>query len=766
MASNIDSKALTAREARQSLYEVMRQDVPFEEKARQALELGVQYLGAQNGHLTRIDTETGHWEATVSTDPPDGQFPQDLQLDLETTYCRRTIAADDPIALHDAPTQGWENDPAFEEHGLHCYHGTTLTIDGEPYGTVCFVATDPREEPFSEVETMFAEFIAQLLERDLEREQHEAQLTKQTNLATVLNRVLRHNLRNDLSVIRGFTQMMADQSDDDTYSDIALGNIDELIDLAEKARQLDQIVAADFEREPTDIPSLVEDIVASVTREYPRASISVEYNEAITAAVMPSFERALEELLENAAKHSGDAPTITVSVEPVPNAVEIRIADDGPGLDAQEVDVLQTGTETPLTHGSGLGLWLSHWIVTNHDGSIDATVTDHGTIMTISIPRRATADVQQQLMELRRARDQYEAAFNEANDAMILINDAAQIIDANPEASTIYGMAHRALLGQPLQRFFPDEFDFEGAWQEFKTAGRDRDTVTIVGADGVERQVEYSATTNVIPGQHLVVSRDITERVEREAELQSKTQAMDEAPIGITLADPAQEDDPLVYTNEQFCELTGYEKPEILGGNCRFLQGEETDPATVSTIRDAIAAREPVTVVLRNYRKDGTAFWNRLTIAPVTDESGSLRNWVGFQEDVTERIEREQTLEETTQRLDAIIEASPDAILAVDADGTIQLWNEAAEDLFGYSADAVLGESIHSLEIHSEEQRAEFKQNLERALVGETLRNHEIQRQTREGERIRLRVSTAPITDDSGDITGVMGVAKQITDGD
>ena len=104
----MDPTGLSVREARQELYDIMRRDVSFEEKAREALELGEQYLGADNGHLTQIDPETDHWEATVSTDPPDGQFPPGLELDFGETYCRRTVAADDPITLHDAPAQGWE----------------------------------------------------------------------------------------------------------------------------------------------------------------------------------------------------------------------------------------------------------------------------------------------------------------------------------------------------------------------------------------------------------------------------------------------------------------------------------------------------------------------------------------------------------------------------------------------------------------------------------------------------------------------------------
>jgi len=77
-----DRAPSTAKRVRNSLYETIRENAPFEEKAREALELGVKYLNVDNGHLTRIDQETGHWKAAVSTDPPDGQFPPGLSLPL------------------------------------------------------------------------------------------------------------------------------------------------------------------------------------------------------------------------------------------------------------------------------------------------------------------------------------------------------------------------------------------------------------------------------------------------------------------------------------------------------------------------------------------------------------------------------------------------------------------------------------------------------------------------------------------------------------
>ncbi|MFP8958296.1 hypothetical protein ACLI4Y_16375 [Natrialbaceae archaeon A-CW3] len=109
---------LTAEEARKELYAVMHRDLDFLVKARRALEIGTAYLGVENGHIARIETATNYWESLKSTDPPDGEYPAGLTVDLGTTYCRRTIQQKSPLALHNVPEQGWENDPAFETHGF------------------------------------------------------------------------------------------------------------------------------------------------------------------------------------------------------------------------------------------------------------------------------------------------------------------------------------------------------------------------------------------------------------------------------------------------------------------------------------------------------------------------------------------------------------------------------------------------------------------------------------------------------------------------
>ena len=165
-------------------------------------------------------------------------------------------------------------------------------------------------------------------------------------------------------------------------------------------------------------------------------------------------------------------------------------------------------------------------------------------------------------------------------------------------------------------------------------------------ADGQQVWVRVRLASTELDGEEYVLAevRNITDRKEREAELRTKQQAVDQAPVGITLTDPTQPDNPLVYANEEFMELTGYSQGDVDGWNHRQLQGPETDAASVAELRSALDDERSTTVELRNYRADGSMFWNRVSLAPIYDESGQLTNWVGFQEDITEQKEREQEL--------------------------------------------------------------------------------------------------------------------------
>lgn len=132
------------------------------------------------------------------------------------------------------------------------------------------------------------------------------------------------------------------------------------------------------------------------------------------------------------------------------------------------------------------------------------------------------------------------------------------------------------------------------------------------------------------------------------AELVATTlvRAVDAAGISISIADCLAPDWPLVYVNAAFESLTGYPSRDILGRNCRFLQGDQPDPVRAAAIRKALVAGDEVRIVLRNYRQDGTAFWNELLLSAVRDGTGRVTHYIGYQSDVSERVDRDAQLEQ------------------------------------------------------------------------------------------------------------------------
>jgi len=123
------------------------------------------------------------------------------------------------------------------------------------------------------------------------------------------------------------------------------------------------------------------------------------------------------------------------------------------------------------------------------------------------------------------------------------------------------------------------------------------------------------------------------------------TQILDACVNGVTLSDPELPDNPIVYANKAFEEISGYSQDEIVGRNCRFLQGADHDQEALQTIRAALQKHEPCIVTLRNYRKNGELFFNRLAIRPLTDPDGNVIYYLGVQYDVTDQVRAQEEIE-------------------------------------------------------------------------------------------------------------------------
>jgi PAS domain S-box-containing protein len=143
---------------------------------------------------------------------------------------------------------------------------------------------------------------------------------------------------------------------------------------------------------------------------------------------------------------------------------------------------------------------------------------------------------------------------------------------------------------------------------------------------------------------------DITDIKKTEETLRMLRRAVESAAEGILVTD-ASEDNIVIFANEKFFKDTGYTREEVMGHNCRFLQGKDTDRNTVNRIREAIAEQKLFIGEIYNYKKDGTPFWNMLVVAPVLNDDGKVSHFVGLINDITERKEAEKKLLEQNNQL-------------------------------------------------------------------------------------------------------------------
>ncbi len=141
------------------------------------------------------------------------------------------------------------------------------------------------------------------------------------------------------------------------------------------------------------------------------------------------------------------------------------------------------------------------------------------------------------------------------------------------------------------------------------------------------------------------------DRIRSSERLQMMERAIESTTNGIAIADATIADNPIIYVNPSFERITGYDRDELIGKNCRFLQGKDTNPAAVKELRTAIKEGKECQVILRNFQKDGTPFWNELSIAPVYNSRRHLTHFIGVQTDITDRQRAEEELYSQSQAL-------------------------------------------------------------------------------------------------------------------
>ncbi|MFB6251692.1 MAG: PAS domain S-box protein [Halobellus sp.] len=624
----------------------------FDGTIEKLLALGCDHFSLDTGILSSIDGDDYEVEAVVDAT---GMHEPGAVYDLGETMCQATLANDgaEPLAFADVADTEHESHPASDS--VSAYIAAPVIVDEETYGTVNFSMGRPRSTAFNAEEKEFVKLVAQWVGSEIERRRRFQELERyETILEAVGDPVYA------LDPEGRFTYVNEAARREFGYGTEIIGK-----------RPSVGMSEADIER----IREQIEDLLGTDEQ-----SITAEFE------------------LETA----GESRTI----------VENRLALIG--------DDAFRGTAGVLRD-----------------------ITDRE--------------------ERQRQLESFQRAIEEAADGIAIL-DGDEYTYVDQSHVDMYGFDDRAqLLGSSWRELYDDaeveRLEAE-AFPALESEGHWRGMVTGSRPDGSTFPAELSLTI-VGDGRLVCTVRDETERQARERELELKERAMNEATVGIQITDPNQQGNPLVYVNNGFERLTGYASEEAIGRNPRFLQGEDTDPEKVEELRSAIRNEEPVALELRNYRKDGTPYWTRLSITPVTDENGVVQNFIGIQQDVTERWERERELavkERAMNEADVGITISdPNR-----ADNPLVYVNDGFVKQTGYTREEAVGQNCRFLQADDRDQSA--LDDLREAIAAEETTTVELRNYRKDGEQFWNRLSVTPVYDESGTLTNYVGIQQDVTE--
>lgn len=209
----------------------------------------------------------------------------------------------------------------------------------------------------------------------------------------VLNRVLRHNLRNEFDAIRGFAEALQEEPQPEertVFADRIHETSQNLVEMGSTVARVERLLARKtLDHATVDVSALLTASCERVGDTFPAGAVTVSGPDSVDLQTdRQLLETIVEELLVNALEHNDrENPTVEVVVEPVATGVQISVQDDGPGIPTQERSVLLDGEETPLRHGSGLGLWMVYWSVIRLGGTLSFSTNEpRGSVVTLRLP--------------------------------------------------------------------------------------------------------------------------------------------------------------------------------------------------------------------------------------------------------------------------------------------------------------------------------------------------------------------------------------------
>lgn len=256
----------------------------------------------------------------------------------------------------------------------------------------------------------------------------------------------------------------------------------------------------------------------------------------------------------------------------------------------------------------------------------------------------------QQRLKRERFEQHNRSLFTHNPEAVFTFDLEGRFTSVNKAACELMKCSEDDLLGQHYSVAVTEQ-DQVRTNEHFYAARRGIPQRYEILTPDMQGNIHYLHITNMpiivdgeVTGVH-GIALDMTREKQHEERAKILERSVESSTHGLLICDARAEDFPTIYTNPAFEKITGYKQQEILGKNCRILQGPDTDQKTRKAIKKALQNNEEISTVIKNYKKDGTPFWNELLISPVKDAHGKVTHFIGLQNDITERIQRQETLQ-------------------------------------------------------------------------------------------------------------------------
>ncbi|WP_106477817.1 bifunctional diguanylate cyclase/phosphodiesterase [Phytohalomonas tamaricis] len=288
-------------------------------------------------------------------------------------------------------------------------------------------------------------------------------------------------------------------------------------------------------------------------------------------------------------------------------------------------------------NGQLLGTFATYYRTVRKPGQAEQELIACATsLVALAIERRNDRKI------LSESEQRYRSLFTHHPDVVYSLDLDGFFTSTNLASERASGLTEQDILGKHYSQLVV-ESDLEkihAAFNRVKQGEPQHYEVSAFNAKGARIYLSITNLPIIVDGQVVGaygIAKDISQRKVQEMHLRILQRSVESSINGTVIVDVLQDDMPIIYVNPPFLQISGYSLEEVIGRNCRFLQGPDTAPESVALVRQGIADRCEVHVTLLNYRKDGTSFWNDLFLSPVPNEKGVITHYVGVQHDISEQ---------------------------------------------------------------------------------------------------------------------------------